>query len=125
MPNYIFSHPETGEIIEVFQKMNDEHLYVDKNGVKWNRIFTKPQASIDTSWNPYSESDWLDKTKQKKGNIGNILDKARELSSQREKEKGIDEKKEKYKRDWSKKRRGKKCPDSLFGKSSKDEVIEI
>ena len=48
MPIYIFKNPITGKVKEVIQKMNDDHVYFDEEGTQWNRIFTSPQASMDT-----------------------------------------------------------------------------
>ena len=39
MPLYTYEHPESEEIIDIIQGMNDEHIYIDKEGVKWNRVF--------------------------------------------------------------------------------------
>ena len=38
MPLYVFKHPKTGEQIEIVQKMDEEHIYIDKNGLKWERM---------------------------------------------------------------------------------------
>ena len=40
MPLYVFKHPKTGEQIEIVQKMDEEHIYIDKNGLKWERIWS-------------------------------------------------------------------------------------
>ena len=45
MPQYAYQNSETGEIVEIFQKMSDEHVYFDENGLKWNRLFT-PHATL-------------------------------------------------------------------------------
>ena len=57
MPIYIFQNPNTGETKEIVQKMNDLHVYKE-DGVLWNRLFTIPQASIDTDIDPLSQSSW-------------------------------------------------------------------
>lgn len=49
MPTYIYEHPETKELIEVFQDMNAEHVYIDEKGIKWNRIFSPPTYSLKGS----------------------------------------------------------------------------
>ena len=46
MPFYAFQNPQTGETIEIMQAMNDEHTYVDGEGLKWNRVFDSPTCSI-------------------------------------------------------------------------------
>ena len=38
MPLYTYEHPETGETLDVVQGMNDEHVYVSEDGIKWNRV---------------------------------------------------------------------------------------
>ena len=47
MPIYLFKNPKNGKVKEVFQSMNSDHIY-SEDGVKWERVFTVPQASIDT-----------------------------------------------------------------------------
>ena len=73
MPYYLFSHPKTGEIQEIFFHMNDEKTYIDNNGLKWNREFVVPQASIDTNIDPYSKRAFMDKT-NKAGTFGEMMD---------------------------------------------------
>ena len=46
MPTYEYKNPKTGEIIEVVQGMNDAHEHIDKNGLKWERLFFSPQAAV-------------------------------------------------------------------------------
>ena len=38
MPVYIFQHPQTEEIIEIIQKHDENHIYIDEFDVKWNRV---------------------------------------------------------------------------------------
>lgn len=94
MPIYLFENPKTKEVIEVVQRMNEEHIYIVK-GVKWNRVFTKPSASIDTQIDPNSSRDFIEKTKNKNYSIGALWDKSAELSEKRAKVDGIDPIKEK------------------------------
>ena len=61
MPIYIFKNPITGKVKEVIQSMNQEHVLFE-DGVKWERIFTIPQSSIDTKIDPFSEYDFKNKT---------------------------------------------------------------
>ena len=89
MPNYIFKSPETGEEREVFQAINDEHVYVVA-GLKWERVWTCPQLSMDTKIDPFSEKQFLDKT-SKPGTIGDMWDRAADLQQERAAgNKGID-----------------------------------
>jgi|SaaInlStandDraft_1057018.scaffolds.fasta_scaffold186810_2 hypothetical protein len=46
MPTYIFQHPQNNTIIEISQSMSEEHIYIDENGLKWNRVFSAPTNSI-------------------------------------------------------------------------------
>ena len=58
MPIYIFQNPNTKEIKEIIQSMNEEHIYIDSNGLKWDRIFASPQTSIkDTKLDFRSKKD--------------------------------------------------------------------
>ena len=95
MPIYIFQNPNTGETKEIVQKMNDLHVYRE-DGVLWNRLFTIPQASIDTDIDPLSQSSWNEKTKNKTGTVGDLIDKSKELSEKRERIIGKDPIREKY-----------------------------
>ena len=105
---YIYQHPETGEIEEVVQSMNDEHVFF-KDGIKWNRVFTKPYASIDSKIDPNSVKDFVSKTGSKKGTVGDMLDLSAELSEKRaEKHGGEDPIKRKYFDDYKKNTKGKK-----------------
>ena len=40
MPIYEYRNPETGETIEVVQKMNDSHIYIDYDGLEWERVYS-------------------------------------------------------------------------------------
>ena len=113
MPIYIFSHPVSGETIEVVQSVNDEHVYIDSNGVSWNRIFTVPTASTNTQIDALSASDFVNKTSNKKETLGDIFDRSKEASEKRKEKMGHDPIKKKYWEDWSKKRKGRKHPDSF------------
>ncbi len=46
MPLYEYKNPNTEEVIEISQGMNDPHEYVDDNGLKWERLFFSPQAAV-------------------------------------------------------------------------------
>ena len=107
MPIYLYSHPETGEIKEVFQGMNDVHQYEEEN-VKFKRVFTVPQASIDTQVDPFSSKDFKEKICGKKGTIGELWDASAEMSAKRADKEGRDVIKEKALADYSKERGGKR-----------------
>lgn len=116
MPFYIYQNEKTGEVKEILQSMNDVHEYFGENGNEknWKRIFTIPQASIDTKQDPFNANDFLDRTKSKKGTYGNMIDYSKELSQKREAIiGGKDPIKENYYKEYSKNRRGALHPDKL------------
>jgi hypothetical protein len=109
MPVYLFSNPKNPrEVKEVVMSVNDEHVYI-QNGIKWDRVFTVPTASIDTEINENNSGDFVEKTKKKNYSIGDLWDKSAELSAKREKTIGRDPVKEKAANDY-KKRTGKEHP---------------
>ena len=108
MPYYLFSHPKTEEIREIFFHMNDEKVYIDENNLKWNREFVVPQASMDTNINPYSKQAFMDKT-NKAGTFGEMMDLSKELSEKRGGVKN-DPVKKQYTKDWKLKRNLKHTP---------------
>jgi hypothetical protein len=83
MPFYTFQNPNTGETIDIFQKMNDVHEYFDENGLKYARVYYPPNASIDSKIDAFSARDFSEKTRNKKGTIGDLFDKSKELSEKR------------------------------------------
>lgn len=90
MPIFLYRHPETKEIREIIQSVHEDHSYIDENGLKWNREFTIPTASIDTKWDAENPRDFVEKSGRKKGTLGEIFDKSKELSEKREKQRGTD-----------------------------------
>ena len=109
MPLYIFQNPKTKEYIEIIQRMNEEHLYIDSNGLKWERVFTKPQASMDTKIDATSAQDFTSKTRGKNYSIGQMWDMSAELSEKRGGSTGKDEIREKAEKKYEE-RTGKKHP---------------
>lgn len=83
MPQYCFQNEETGETKDVFFHMNDEKIYIDESGVQWKRKFSVPNASIDTKIDPFSQQQFIEKTGNKKGTVGNMMDLSAELSEKR------------------------------------------
>tara|TARA_R110000824_G_scaffold214603_1_gene400817 strand:+ start:1018 stop:1368 length:351 start_codon:yes stop_codon:yes gene_type:complete len=104
MPEYIYEHPNTGKQVTVLQSVHEEHVYKIE-GVVYNRVYTVPQASIDTHIDPYSQKDFR---KIKSENIGDMWDRSQELSQIRTEKEGKDPIKEKYFKDYAKKTKGKK-----------------
>ena len=66
MPIYVYKHPETNEHREVFQGMNDEHIFIDECGMQWGRVYLSPNASIDSSIDPFNQQQYIDSTFTKK-----------------------------------------------------------
>ena len=64
MPEYLFKNPDTGEVISVVQGINEEHAY-SENGKVFERVFTVPNASIDSDLDPFSAQQFTDKTRNK------------------------------------------------------------
>ena len=113
MPIYQFQHPETEEVIEVSQRMKDEHVYVDNEGTKWQRLWVSPNASSDVHIDSFKATAFNDKHRYNdKASYGDIMDHAKELSQIRKEKSGLgyDPVQRKYFDKWSKKRKGKKHP---------------
>lgn len=111
MPIYVYQNPETNELIEVVQSMKEEHVFFDKNGLEWKRVFMPSQLNTEGTIDPWSNKDFVEKTRNKKGTYGDLLDRSAELSNARaEKNGGVDPIKKKYFKDYSKKRGGVKHP---------------
>jgi hypothetical protein len=85
---YVYQNPEDGRVVEVSQGMNDVHEYFE-DGIKWNRVFTVPNAAIDTKIDPFSAQAFADKT-AKKGTMGDIFDRSKEMSEARKDKLGYD-----------------------------------
>jgi len=83
MPIYIFQNPQTKEVIEILQNMNENHEYFNEEGVKYTRLYTIPNYSIDSKIDPFSSRDFAEKTRNKKGTIGDLLNESKELSEKR------------------------------------------
>lgn len=108
MPTYTYRNPLTNDTIEVIQSMNEPHVY-ETDGVTWQREFSVPNASIDTIWDSMNPKDFVEKTRNKRGTLGDLYDKAEELSKQREKIVGKDTVKEKAYKKYEKET-GKRHP---------------
>ncbi|MAF25916.1 hypothetical protein CL634_10125 [bacterium] len=122
MPLYSFENPETKEEIEVFFGMNEEPKeYIGKDGVKWNRIFVSPQLNTVGKIDPWDNADFVNKTAQKKGTYGDLLDTSAELSAQRAGERGgVDPLKQKYYDNYAENRAGKRHPKEIAEKTKKN-----
>ena len=112
MPFYSYLDDRTGKIFDILQSMEDKHEYFAQDGYKLQRIWHKPQAAENLKINPFSAQDFVNKTRNKKGTYGNLIDASKEASLKRaEKLGGVDPIKNKYLENWSKKRKGKKHED--------------
>ena len=112
MPLYLFKNPKTNKIVSVFQAMNDDHSY-SENGIKYERIFTVPNASIDSQIDPNSSQQFVEKTGKMKGTLGEIWDYSKEMSEKRSKVTGVDPIREKSEAAYSKKRRVMKYKEKI------------
>ena len=83
MPVYIYKNPKTEETIEVIQSMSEDHIYVDKNGLKWDRVFLPSQLNTEASIDPWSNVDFVEKTRNTKDTYGGMLDRSAELSAKK------------------------------------------
>ena len=69
MPEYIYENPETKEQITVWQSVHEAHEY-EVDGVSYDRVYTIPNASIDSRIDANSEADFTSKTKAKTYGFG-------------------------------------------------------
>lgn len=123
MPIYVFENPQTGEVKEILQAMNESHSYTDSEGQKWSRVFTSPNANFDTHVDPHSQSDYLKATANKKGTMGDLMDYSKELSDKRASMDGTDPLRDKFLSDY-KKRTGKKHSSESKVYESKNVKVE-
>ena len=112
MPEYLYENPDTGEIISVTQGIDEEHSYSEEDKV-FNRVFTVPNASIDSDVDPFSAQQFTEKTKNMKGSMGDMWDYSKELGEKRKaSNNGVDPVRKKAEENYSKKRRGMKYKES-------------
>ena len=90
--------------------INANHNYTDEKGCRWSRIWNLPQINSTSASNidPFNKKQWTERTREKKGTLGNLFDESKEMSLKRTDKEGFDVHREKYYADYSKKRRGKK-----------------
>jgi len=89
MPEYLYRNPDTGEVLSIIQGMNDEHKFVDDQGLEWQRIFLNPTMSVDSQdVDPFSEQQFVEKTANMKGTYGDMVDYSKEMSQRREEKLG-------------------------------------
>ncbi len=125
MPMYVFQHPDREEYTEAYFGMNDEKKYIDEEGTEWKRVYLSSQLSVDAKVDPWDNADFVNKTGNKKGTVGDMLNLSSELSEQRAKESGgVDPLKQKYYDNYSKQRGGAKHVDQMK-KTYEDKNIKI
>jgi len=108
MAIFIYKHPKKEKYVEVIQSVHDVHEYHDKNGLKWQRVFTVPTVSVSAKIDPFSKKQFLEKTASSKGSVGDLMDRSAELGAQRAaKNGGVDPLQVKFFEDYSKKRKNK------------------
>lgn len=112
MPFYIFINPDTQEEIEVQQRMTEPHVYIDENGLEWQRVFTSHQVAGGIYHDPFSSDHYLEKSRYSSSSTyGELVDRATEDSHKRaSKNGGVDPIKSKWFKTYSAKRKGKKHP---------------
>lgn len=126
MPTYIFKNPKTEDHIEIIQSMNDEHIYIDENGLQWKRVWVNPQLNTESNIDPFDNSAFIEKTGKMKGSYGDMLDLSKEMSDKRKSAHGgVDPVQQQYFKDYSKKRKGAKHPDELKQKTFENKNIKI
>lgn len=106
-PEYLYEDPETGKVVSVIQGIDEDHTY-EEDGKEFDRVFTSPNASIDTKVDAFSKSDFLEKTRNKKGTYGDLFDASKEASLKREERLGHDPVKQEHFKKYSEKRNGMK-----------------
>jgi hypothetical protein len=97
MPCYLYANPKNPkQVVEVYQGMNDVHEY-EVDGVKWERVWTVPQATIDTDLDPFNQNQFIEKTGKNNGKLGDVWERSAELSAKRaDKRDGVDPIKQKH-----------------------------
>ena len=126
MPLYVYKHPNKEKYIEVVQSMNEKHIYVDKSGLEWKRVWFNPQLNTDANIDPFDNSHFVNKTGNMKGSYGDMLDYSKELSEKRKSmHGGADPVQQKYFNEYSKQRNGAKHHDELTQNISKNKNFKI
>ena len=112
MPFYIFINPDTGEEKEVQQRMTEPHVYIDENGLEWQRVFTSHQVCGGINHDPFKADHFVEKSRySNSATYGELVDRAKEDSHKRaDKNGGVDPIKSKWFKTYSAKRKGKKHP---------------
>jgi hypothetical protein len=113
MPLYSFQNVKTGEVKDFFFSMNSVPCIGEIKEIeeqKWKRLVPeRVHGIVKGSDNPMSPQQFVEKTKNQKGSIGDLLDQSQELSEKRKKTyDGVDPIQNKYFDKWTERRGGKK-----------------
>jgi len=112
MPNYVFQKVGSEETKEFAFSMKDAPSFgkvIQREGAKWKRLMVNPQVACAglKALDPYSPKDFVNKTGQMKGTLGDLWDASKELSERRaQREGGADPLRKKYFTDYKKRKRG-------------------
>lgn len=126
MPEYIYKHPEKEEYVSIIQGMNEKHIYIDKESVEWQRVLFAPNMNIDENIDPFNKNQYIEKTKNMKGSVGDLMDHSRELSEKRAATYGGEDPiKRKYLDDWSQKRGGMTHPEDKKKRTAENKHMRV
>jgi|DEB0MinimDraft_4_1074332.scaffolds.fasta_scaffold37214_3 hypothetical protein len=111
MPLYSYIDDETGEVFDIIQTMSEDHSFFNpSNGNKCRRLWTVPNASVDSvsKINPFDTRGLAEKAGQMKGTMGDMFDMSREASLEREHKSGAEDPvKRKFFKDYERKNKSK------------------
>ena len=122
MPIYLYENEKTGEVIEIFQGMNDRHEYHGINNREkglWRRVFVNPELSLDTKVDPFNKKSFVNSTVKKNDTYGDLFDRSAEASAKRAERYGKDPIKEKHYAEYNKMTNGKLHPEQQKEKFNK------
>lgn len=130
MPMYEFENAKGERTVFYYTVANYPKIgaiHIDENKVEWTRVFSVPNAVSDTKLDPNNMADFVNKTAQKKGTVGDLWDQSRELSEKRAKQSvdGVDPVKKKFFEDYKKKRNGLDHPDAKKKKTYEKNGLSI
>lgn len=109
-PLYTFQHPITKEVKEIVQRMSEPHTFTDDKGIVWERLFVIPQMAINSIIDPNDKKSFVDKTRDKNYNLGELWSLSQECSEKREGMSGVDEVRVKAEQSYEKRTKGSKHP---------------
>jgi len=120
MPEYVYKHPKKEQYIELVQSVNDEHIFYDEDGLKWDRVYSPINFSTHSKIDAFDKRAFTEKTGKMKGTYGDMLDYSKELSIEREERLGYDPVKQEYFKKYEKEVGKKHVEDKPKGSRSND-----